>query len=101
MVTLRLVPRLAPTLDETIRALTDYGSAPEDFDLLALVEWITQTHKASPVELPNGTFGNCHHCDLPWPCPAWEETRILALNWLIRSSTTRISASRDTLRSQT
>lgn len=90
---LRLVPKLAPTLTETITALTDYATSPEAVDLREAAQWITQTHIGTTHELPNGTFGNCTACGEPWPCPAWENVRTLTLEWLIRASTAAVHES--------
>jgi hypothetical protein len=101
MVNPHLPPRRAPTLDETIKTLIEYGTTPEAEDLLAITQWVTQTHTAEPTELPNGTFGPCQQCDKPWPCPAWDETRDLTLSWLIHASTTAIHTSQENIRRST
>lgn len=96
--TIRLTPRPAPTLAETIRALTDYGTTDEATDILAATQWVTTSHVGATHELPNGTFGPCRLCGQPWPCPAWDEIRALTLDWLIRASTAAVLASRENLR---
>lgn len=101
MVTLQLAPKPAPSLTETIRALTDYGTTDEALDLLTATEWVTQTHIGSTHELPDGTYGPCQLCEQPWPCPAWEEIRTLTLHWLVRSSTITIHVSRERIRGTT
>lgn len=92
---LRLIPKPAPSLTETITALTDHGTTPEAGDLLETTQWITKTHVGTTHELPDGTFGDCTECHTPWPCPIWNEIRTLTLEWLIHASTAAVRASQE------
>lgn len=90
--------RPAPALTETMKTLSGFNDDHEAMDLLALAEWVTESHIGTELELPDGTFGLCRTCEQPWPCENWREVRDLTLQWLVLASTAAVRRSQESLR---
>lgn len=76
-----------PVMTETLATMSQFAETDEELDLLASLAHVNQVHEASlPENLtdPDGDWGDCTCCQIPFPCRMWVEANVLAVEWLSR-----------------
>jgi hypothetical protein len=85
-----------PSFVSTIAALTARTPnqrlrvvpAEECVDIAAVLRELERTHQGGPVkddDVDGDYWGRCSTCGERWPCPAWNEGEVLAVQYLGRA----------------
>lgn len=104
-------PPVRPSLDAAVAALTFADSrwpwtlsTGEEMDVAEALRHVAATHQGGDVcDNPEAwhwdrTWGTCCECDELWPCAAWSNAQVLAVEFLGRAHNRRGEHARDALR---
>lgn len=92
---------MRPSFKDTLVVLRSQAATPDDFDLLATVEFVSVEHvSAAEEQSRSGSWGRCVECLKPWPCPPWVACHEACVEWLIQRSSLAVRGIREHLKNE-